>query len=142
MTRVIGDVIGRSSIESWLAESPTITAALEHANARVVLVEAPSRTGALDAFFDGLQHVFDTMLDTLDTSFTPVFVASAHLYDLRALGLWGTDTPRPRAAPAPARGMFAGYFAIGEGGAVFVAAGPDWRERPEAIVARLVNEHA
>ena len=129
----IGFGVGQVSIESWLAEHPTIVDAIAAAGARVVLLEIDD----LEPVGDWNEHVSTTLASAaarLDSAIEyPLFVAGVGLRSLIDAGVvergghWQPATP-PRAP----RGAFVGYFAVGEGGAIYVA--PDGQRVPPELI--------
>jgi hypothetical protein len=135
--RVIGNIVGRATIENWLGAQPALSERIVRARGAVVLFEVERHPA-------DLARAIDHSLAAADASVPadvvlPLFVALTNLHDMNEAGmLFG---PHRGYAPAPpSRGAFLGYFAIGEGGARFIGGGSDPGERPEQILARVLPQ--
>ena len=115
MTRVIDDEDGVAGgvVRRYLDGEPELAKRLADAGLAVV-VFAPANDGSDDerpGFFDGVQVALNAAVATHGRA---VYVASVHARP------FFHRRPNPVPVPDARPGVFVGYFAVGEGGAVFV----------------------
>lgn len=126
-----------SLVTRYLAETPSLAAALAEHDVEIVVFE----------WNDGAAPLLDlaqaALSSAVDKAVEPsLFVAACNVSALVDAGFaLHEDAPRVKPLVA-ASGLFLGYVAIGEGGVVYVESTGRFRWRPDAAqITALLREH-